>query len=283
MSKFLTGKRLSETIEEIIWKAKNRLLIVSPYVKLDNHFKRLFDNHTNNPKLHILIVFGKNQEKVSRSMSKNDFDYFKKFMNVSVVYAENLHAKYYGNENQGIITSINLYDYSFINNIEFGVFFEQTILNNFKKTPDDDAWEECQKIAENSKAIFIKRPVFEKKKFLINIGENYVKSDVLYDVTEDFYNAFKTGKLPNKKISDFPSELELGSSSFEKPERIVEEKEEGYCIRTGKRIKFNPKQPLSKEAWIEWKRYENPNYPEKFCHKTGQPSKGKTSMNNPIL
>lgn len=59
--------------------------------------------------------------------------------------------------------------------------------------------------------------------------------------------------------------------------------ERGFCIRSGKKIKFNPKQPMSKEAWKIWNEYGNQDFPEKYCHKTGKLSFGKTSMRNPIL
>src|SRR5690554_5227279 len=136
MSKFVTGKELEDAIYNIIWDAKDILMIVSPYIKLDDYFQELFNRHVNDPKIHILLVFGKNEKDVKRSLNKTDFDFFKKFPNVSIVYTPNLHAKYYGNESQGVITSINLYDYSFKNNIEFGVFSKQSILNRFSTSAD---------------------------------------------------------------------------------------------------------------------------------------------------
>ncbi|MEO9954805.1 hypothetical protein [Nonlabens sp.] len=57
----------------------------------------------------------------------------------------------------------------------------------------------------------------------------------------------------------------------------------GYCIRTGKQIPFNPAQPLSKDAYYEWNKWENMYYSENYCHKTGENSFGKTSMRYPIL
>ena len=45
MSKFITGLELEETISKIIWETKETLLIVSPFIKLDDYFKKLFDNH----------------------------------------------------------------------------------------------------------------------------------------------------------------------------------------------------------------------------------------------
>lgn len=290
MSKFLTGKDLEDAIYNIIWETENTLMIVSPFIKLDDYFKELFDKHENNPKIHLLLVFGKNEKAVKKSMSKSDFDYFKKFLNVSIVYVPNLHAKYYGNEKKGVITSINLYDYSFINNIEFGVYSQQSLFDRFTQSADNDAWNECMEIAENNEVVFIKRPVFENKKIIINLGKNYVKSNILFDSTDKFYGFLKNRKSEEKRLSDFPNELELGSFASERPERaertereIDEKKINGFCIRSGKEIKFNPKQPMTKESWKIWNEYGNDEFPEKYCHKTGKLSKGRTSMKNPIL
>jgi len=284
MSKFITGKELEDTIYDTIWETESKLLIVSPYIKLDDYFKKLFDKHENNPKIHLILVFGKNEKAVRKSMSKSDFDYFKKFLNISIIYIPNLHAKYYGNEKQGVITSINLYDYSFKNNIEFGVFSQQSILDRFTQSADNDAWNKCMEIAENNEVVFIKRPVFETKKMIINLGKNYVKSDILFDSTYKFYGSSKNMQSENKRLHDFPEELELGSKLDIRPERETEQKTEyGFCIRSGKKIKFNPKQPMSKESWKIWNEYGNEDFPEKYCHKTGKASNGKTSMRNPII
>lgn len=284
MSKFITGKELEDAIYNIIWETENQLVIVSPFIKLDDYFKELFDKHENNPKIHLVLVFGKNEKAVRKSMSKADFDYFKKFLNVSIIYVPNLHAKYYGNEHQGVITSINLYDYSFKNNIEFGVYSQQSILDRFKPSADNDAWNECMEIAHKGEVVFIKRPVFETKKMIINLGKNYVKSDILFDSTDKFYGFMKNKKSENKKLEDFPEELELGSKPNIRPEREKETKSEhGFCIRSGKKIKFNPKQPMSRESWKIWNEYGNEDFPEKYCHKTGKASNGKTSMRKPIL
>lgn len=286
MAKFITGQDLEKAIYDIIWEAENTLLIVSPFIKLDDYFKKLFDKHTNNPKIHLLIVFGKNEGEVSRSLSKADFDYFKKFLNITVVYVSSLHAKYYGNEKKGVVTSINLYDYSFKNNIEFGVYSEQNILSNFTTTADQEAWNTCQQIANDNEVVFVKRPVYEKKLLSALLGKSYIKSDTLYDITDNFYRRFFNYKQskPIKKLVDFPDELELGAQSMVRPSRDeVEKVERGFCIRTGDKIAFNPKKPFSEKAYRSWVQYGNIDYPEVYCHKTGKFSHGKTSMRVPIL
>jgi len=285
MSKFITSENLADAVYEIIWEAENKLLIVSPFIKLDEYFKKLFDKHINNPKLHILIVFGKNEKEISKSLSKNDFDYFKKFLNISIIYVPNLHAKYYGNEKKGVITSINLYDHSFKNNIEFGVYSETNLLNKYKNNFDNDAWNTCHELAFKSEAIFIKRPLFEKKLLSSLLGKNYIKSAILHDTTDKFYSTWNKNKNSEiRTLADFKDELELGSEQTIRPTREdIEIQKNGFCIRTGERIPFNLKKPMSKSAWLVWNQFNDEYYPENYCHKTGEKSNGKTSMNKPIL
>lgn len=286
MAKFITGRDLEKAIYDIIWDAEETLLIVSPFIKLDDYFKRLFDKHVNNPKIHFVIVFGKNEGAVSKSLSKLDFEYFKKFLNISIIYVPNLHAKYYGNERKGIVTSINLYDYSFKNNIEFGIFSENNIINSFTTSTDQEAWQTCMEIAEENEAAYIKRPVYEKKILSAFLGKNYIKSDILHDTTDKFYSLYSSNKKGSqiKRLNDFPETINLGSESNIRPTREeVENPTNGYCIRTGVKIPFNIKRPLSDQAYKSWAQFGNPNYPEKYCHMSGKPSNGKTSVKQPIL
>jgi hypothetical protein len=285
MAKFLTGPDLEKVITDIIWEAEEKLIIVSPFIRLDEYFKELFKRHTNNHKLHLVVVFGKNEKAVNKSLAREDFEFFKQFMNVSIVYVPELHGKYYSNEKKGVITSINFHDSSFKNNIEFGVYSEVTLLNTFQNSPDDDAWNYCWDIAYNKQAVFIKRPVYEKKLLSSILGKSYIKSNVLYDITDQVYGNSRRANDLLKTLSEFPSELGLGSEEKAKPIRTeLDDQKYGYCIRTGKQIPYNPKRPLDYQAYKVWESFgSNLDYPEKYCHKTGNSSNGKTSMRNPIL
>ena len=57
----------------------------------------------------------------------------------------------------------------------------------------------------------------------------------------------------------------------------------GYCIRTGIEIPFNREIPMTQEALKVWKKYSNPDFPENFCHFSGESSNGETSMKKPIM
>jgi len=40
---------------------------------------------------------------------------------------------------------------------------------------------------------------------------------------------------------------------------------------------------MTKESWKIWNEYGNEDFPEKYCHKTGKASNGKTTMRKPIM
>ncbi len=311
MAKFITGKELEDAICSIIWDAKEKLVIVSPFIKLDEYFIQHFNHHINNPSLHLLVVFGKNEYDKSKSLNSADFEFFKRFPKVSIVYVANLHAKYYGNESKGVITSINLYDHSFKNNIEFGVFSEVTILNNFTKSTDMDAWNKCIEIADAGEPVYIKRPIY-KKKLISLLGKDYTSSSVMLDNTESFFS-FGNKQHTNKKLTDFADELDFAEIASARPTRedvnqnqgkssqteqtnqtevpyFVSNRNDakvegynGFCIRTGVKIPFNIKKPMCYEANRTWSSFGDENYPENFCHFSGEPSNGETNYGRPIL
>ena len=128
MSTFLAGDSLNNAIDGIITNAKRFIVITSPYIKLDDHFKERFNLIKNDPSIYLQILFGKNEDNLYRSLKSEDLEYFKSFPNISIIYEPRLHAKSYVNESEGIITSMNLYDYSAENNVEYGVAFSKITL-----------------------------------------------------------------------------------------------------------------------------------------------------------
>lgn len=292
MSKFITGKELSDAVDKIIWNAKEELLIVSPYIKLDDHFKELFEKQRHNHELHILLMFGKNEGRVDKSFNKADLEYFKQFPNISIVYVPKLHAKYYANEKMGVVTSINLYDFSFKNNnIEFGVLYENKLLNRLSLNTDNEVWNTCKDIADANPLIYINRPMY--------VDYDYRGFKTLYDITEELYSG-KSITKGTKKLDDYENDLDFDKVYSEMPSRYYVQKptspayassksateksiEPGYCIRTGEKIPFNIKSPLSYQAYKSWNQFGNKDYPEKYCHYSGEPSNGETCFNRPVM
>jgi len=302
MSAFLTGDNLNNAIDDIIANANKFIHITSPYIKLDDHFKERFNLIKNNPSIYLQILFGKNEDNFYRSMKSEDLDYFKSFPNVSIIYEPRLHAKSYINESNGIITSMNLYDYSAENNVEYGVAFSKSTLT--EKVYQEHLDHHHYLLEESAHCIYIKRPVY--KTMLLGLSKNYLRSEVLLDIFESFdpskkdyervvYKDIDVISLDDKDVvPELKSRAEKRNEKVLKPvlkkksfniTQKVESKapKTGYCIRTGVEIDFNPERPFSYKAYKSWAQFENYDYPENYCHKTGKKSNGNTSMTNPIL
>ena len=301
MAEFFTGAALDEKLTDIIWEAKKELIILSPFIRLDDYCKSIFKKLKNKPELEIIIVFGKNEGETQRSLTPADLELFKEFSNITIIYCNNLHAKYYANESEALLTSLNLLGKSMTGNVEYGICFQ-----NSKITLDKlyaDSIDYTNGVILDNPIVFIKRPIFKKTN--LGLSKKYIESKILYDITEALY---RNRDFEKKYYKDFDLELLESNSKPSREQFIPEEKtvekkqystytpknynqyynrnqqvELGFCIRTGIQIPFDVKRPYCLEAYRSWVMFENWNYQENFCHRTGKESNGRTSMANPVL
>ena len=139
MAKFLTTRGTSSQIEDIINSAKNRLVLISPFLQLSETLFQTLKG-ADRRKVKITLVHGK------RELKPEERSQLKQLDNLSLRFLENLHAKCFFNEEHMVITSMNLYDFSEQNNREMGVLLS---------TKDDgdvfrDAVKEAKLIVESS-------------------------------------------------------------------------------------------------------------------------------------
>jgi hypothetical protein len=265
MAKFLKGNALNAAIEEIFDDCEKQLLIVSPFIKLHSRFKNSLKAKKELDKLEIKILFGKNEKDISKSINKEDFEFLKEFPNIEISYNEHLHAKYYSDENKAVLSSMNLYEYSQNNNIEFGILTNPSLFSTFTgDSLDDDALEYFQQVVKDSQLLFQKKPKYESN--LGGLRKKYITSETLVD------------NLSSSLIAS-PKKTKYTKSTTE----IEKTHHSGFCIRTGEEIEFNPEKPMSNKAFKMWNKYADKDYPEKYCHFSGEPSNGETSFAKPIL
>jgi sugar-specific transcriptional regulator TrmB len=114
MAKFLRTSGISHKIEDIIIEAQEELVIVSPYLKISNNlFERLKEK--SEVGVRVDFVYGKSE------LSHSEKQKIISLNTINLYFHENLHAKCYYNEQEMIITSMNLYEFSEKNNREMGV------------------------------------------------------------------------------------------------------------------------------------------------------------------
>lgn len=104
-------------------------------------YERLHDASKRN--VLIKIIYGKDDLKPNQKNSLS------KLKNLELLYFKNLHAKCYFNEQEMVITSMNMYEFSEKNNREMGVF---VTLSNDKKL-FDNAVSETNSIIESSELV----------------------------------------------------------------------------------------------------------------------------------
>jgi len=283
---FLTGKPLSDTIYDTLFKAEKELIIISPYIQLGNYLKdNVFKQLLNNTKLHILIGFGKNTSNGEENCKREDIEYFLGFPNITMVYIPQLHGQYYANEKQSVITSMNLLDYSLENKVEFGVLAEKALTdlvnkNNFFETSKNT----IMSVLDSGYTIFAKRPNYNKK--FLGLAKDYAGSTVHLDLVDDVlsnrevkpirYSSFVPENYvnaENRPLAEREPSPERAIENETPLENAVQEEKKGHCIRCNTAIPFDPSKPLCNSCYEAWVKFGNRFYEEKYCHCCGEEKK----------
>ena len=144
MAKFLNTSATNYFLEELIKNAKDRLILISPFLKLNDRIKELLADK-NRLKIDVRIVYGKSELQPEEIAWLNELSY------VRTSFCKNLHAKCYINEELCIVTSLNLYEFSQVNNNEMGVLFNRAEDAELYR----DAYEEAQRIIRISEEVRI--------------------------------------------------------------------------------------------------------------------------------
>lgn len=135
MAKFLNTSGTNYYVEELIKNAKDRLTLISPYLRINDRIKELLDDK-NRLKIDVRIVYGKTD------LQSSEMEWLKGLTYIRTSFCKNLHAKCYLNEDTCIITSLNLYEFSQVNNNEMGILIERSNDVALYK----DTYEETQRI-----------------------------------------------------------------------------------------------------------------------------------------
>lgn len=144
MAKFLNTSATNYFLEELIKNAKDRLILISPFLKLNDRMKELLADK-NRLKIDVRIVYGKSE------LQPEEINWLKELTYIRTSFCKNLHAKCYLNEELCIITSLNLYEFSQINNNEMGILIRRADDTDLYK----EAYEEAQRIIRISDEVRI--------------------------------------------------------------------------------------------------------------------------------
>ena len=139
MAKFLNTSGTNYFLEELIKDAKDRVILISPYLRLNDRIKELLVDK-DRLKIDVRIVYGKSE------LQPAEIEWLRALPYIRTSFCKNLHAKCYLSEELCIITSMNLYEFSQVNNNEMGILVRRVEDAQLYK----DAYEEAQRIVRIS-------------------------------------------------------------------------------------------------------------------------------------
>ena len=210
------------------------VVIISPYINLWGHLTDKLEDTINRG---VVIKWYYREGDVKTSVV-NQLDK----MGLKMKGIKNLHSKLYLSEKMGVMTSMNLYEFSSKNNREVGIVTDQRrLLKDFKYYIEE---------------LLTNEDIIPKKSFLDKVMDSFSDEE-----------EGKTEKVEFKK-SNKPT-LESTQSN-----------DDGYCIRCSDSISYNVKSPYCKKCYKSWNKYKNKGYEEKHCHQCSK--NHKTSFEKPI-
>ena len=245
MAEFLTRKGVSARLEDIIKNADEELILISPFIKIDKHTKELLEKKDG---IEIHVVYGKKKE-----LHREESRWLEKTDSIRMSFHKDLHAKCYLNESQAILTSMNLYDFSEENNIEMGI--------SVSREEDRQLYDEIRKEAVGiiDRSEKIRRPGWTRMAAKTVIGG-------IKELTKEPSSPGRQPGTPKRAAAPRRKQPRPSNS----PGRQPETPKRGFCIRCkADDLPANPDRPYCNRCYASWRRYENKDYEEKYCHTCG--------------
>lgn len=202
MGKFLNTSATNYYLEELIKQARERLIIISPFLKFNDRIKELLADK-DRMKIDVRLVYGKSE------LAPQEINWLRSLEFVRTSFCQNLHAKCYLNEEAAIITSMNLYDFSQVNNNEMGVYIQRDTEPELYR----ETFEEAQRLIRVSDQV---RLSAEK------VEESEEPKD---DALSESYDKLTTSKLAKA----------LGLKTSELTEQLVAK---GFLEQDGEQLKL---------------------------------------------
>ncbi len=225
MAKLLaTTAEITAAIQRLINESKGeKLILISPYLRIARQFKGdIKDQENFKTKISVIV-------RADESHDPADINFLQQELNTVDLYThQNLHAKCYLNHKTAIITSMNLYEYSQLNNTELGILVEQADDPKLY----DEINETAKKIMRNSTEFGFEIKKVDKSKAGEQKIETPIKKDILKSKEKEPENGIcircgeKIKFNPNKPLCDkcYPIWAKFGETKYA----------EKYCHVCGK-------------------------------------------------
>lgn len=218
MAKFLNTTGVSYHLEELIKTTKDRLILISPYLQFHKRVKDHLEN-LNIQKRDIRIIYRENKLQVEENT------WLEEQIGIRTSLCASLHAKCYINENEAIVTSMNLYSFSQQNNDEMGIHVKK------EEDPDlyEDIYEEVQRLLTISEEIRVSVKKVDK--------EIEKKSEKIVEKVQNSINLSNSKLLTTKELSQLTGISSRKVNSWFTDNKLMYKKEDDWVTtKRGKEL-----------------------------------------------
>ena len=230
MAEFLTTAGIVAEVEKIVQGAREQLILVSPYIKVNSTLlERVQDADARG--VATTLVYGK------VDLPPAQRERLSTVTRLSLYYSERLHAKCYFNERHMVLGSMNLHEFSERHNREMGLF----LTFGTDRKAFNGALAEVDSIIRSAERHYVAiSNTLDRPSARPDEGRSAVGTETV------------------RTILNALGVVEAGGPSG------------GHCIRCSKLISRNPEKPLCRDCYVEWAHYGNPHYVEAVCHDCGR-------------
>lgn len=251
MSLILDTYETNTWISHISEDSRKHLVIICPYLKINEKLRRTIEV-ADRKGVNVFVIYGK------RELDEGTMTWLKGLRHSNIACIKDLHAKLYMNEEFAVISSMNLYEYSQVNNEELGVL--------------------CGRKEDRAE---FKDITFQVMR-LIGISEKEHGRWDVGDLDKPIRGFFKRSKGTEEfKTYDSGSEIRNSGESPAEPTKVeTEEKPEPpasetflcHCIRCGRVIPSTHDYVYCGRCMDSWQRYSNTRYvePDGHCYICGK-------------
>jgi phosphatidylserine/phosphatidylglycerophosphate/cardiolipin synthase-like enzyme len=220
MAEFLDTQGVSYYLKKLINNSNDKLYLISPYLQLNNQLKlSLEDRHKFS--IDIIIIYGKVSD-----INPEDSSWLQSMPGIKLLFHKDLHAKCYFNENEAIITSMNLYMFSQQNNVEMGIYIS--------REKDEELYKqvatEVDRIKRGSEHRTISVQKVEKEKTEPNL-QIPTKTEIIAPPATSFKGKFLSATALSKELGISAKDLQY---KFEKLKWIEKKNDEWVLTSLGK-------------------------------------------------
>ena len=237
MVEILVTNAINGRITDICEAARKHLVVICPFLKINEKLRNSFESAIKRD-VKLTVIYGKTD------LDKDTYEWLKGLPYCNIGFLKNLHAKLILNEEAAVMSSMNLYEFSQVNNEELGMF----------------AW------LKDGKSEY--RDLLYEAIRLINASTKQFGKWDIEDIDKPLRGTVRkeTFFIPVKEI--------CGDIVIDSPAPSKEEKRICHCIRCGRAIPSNHEFVYCGRCFESWKQYYNTKYVEKegFCYICGKPN-----------